>query len=117
MGPAEFDRGATYADLAKESRLDYIMLHNAPGESRSCAQHVTRAIEDLDEIEIFDEPAVLRQEVLKILSEIVREEEGIEAEVRRKIQSQRRIIPEGSPEWDILYRKYYGELIKRFGVG
>jgi len=81
------------------------------------AQHVTQAIEDLDEIEIFEEPAVLRQEVLKILSEIVREEEGIEAEVRRKIQSQRRIIPEGSPEWDILYRKYYGELIKRFGVG
>ena len=81
------------------------------------AQLVTQAIEDLDDIEIFEEPTVIRREILKILSGIAREEEEVETEVRRKIHSQRRIIPEGSAEWDILYRKYYSELIKRFEVG
>ena len=30
-----------------------------------------------------------------------------------KIESQRRIIPEGSPEWNILYHKYYNEEVKK----
>jgi hypothetical protein len=29
--------------------------------------------------------------------------------VRYKIESQTRDIPEGSEEWDILYRRYYDE--------
>jgi hypothetical protein len=28
---------------------------------------------------------------------------------RRRISSQRRVIPEGSPEWEVLFRKYYEE--------
>jgi len=30
--------------------------------------------------------------------------------------SQRRTILEGSQEWDILYRKYYNEEVKRLGI-
>lgn len=33
----------------------------------------------------------------------------IDALVRRKIASLSRNVPLGSPEWDILYRKYYEE--------
>jgi hypothetical protein len=36
--------------------------------------------------------------------------------VRKKITSQKKSIPEGSEEWDILYRKYYAEEMKRLGV-
>jgi hypothetical protein len=35
---------------------------------------------------------------------------------RQKIASQRRIIPEGSQEWDILYRKYYTDEVKKLGL-
>src|SRR3569832_537775 len=35
---------------------------------------------------------------------------------RQKIESQRRIIMEGSQEWDILYRKYYIEEVKKLGI-
>ena len=80
------------------------------------AQQFTRALEDLDEVEIFEEPTTIRQEILRILSELLREEEEVNLEARRRIQSQRRIIPEGTPEWDILYRKYYIDLMKKFRV-
>jgi hypothetical protein len=33
----------------------------------------------------------------------------IDTAVRYKIESQARNIPEGSEEWDILYRRYYDE--------
>ncbi|MGA3213702.1 MAG: DUF507 family protein [Terriglobales bacterium] len=35
---------------------------------------------------------------------------------REKIENQRRTILEGSQEWDILYRKYYAEEIKKLGL-
>jgi hypothetical protein len=35
---------------------------------------------------------------------------------RAKIESQRRTIAEGTQEWDILYRKYYNEEVKKLGI-
>ena len=43
----------------------------------------------------------------------MRADEAIDALVRRKIESQKRPIPEGSDEWDVLYRKYYEEEVAR----
>ena len=40
----------------------------------------------------------------------------VDQAARAKIASQRKIILEGSQEWDILYRKYYNEEVKRLGV-
>jgi hypothetical protein len=37
-------------------------------------------------------------------------------EARRKIESQRKTIIEGSEEWTILYRKYYNDEVKKLGV-
>ena len=34
-------------------------------------------------------------------------------EARRKIESQKKTVPEGSLEWDVLYRKYYAEELKK----
>ena len=44
------------------------------------------------------------------------EEVKIDNAARLKIASQRRIIPEGSQEWDILYRKYYNDEVKKLGI-
>ena len=43
-------------------------------------------------------------------------EEKLDQAARLKIESQRRIIPEGTPEWNILYRKYYNEEVKKLGI-
>ena len=62
-----------------------------------------------EEVEFFTEPQELRQEIVKLISDEMKADEAIDAMVRRKIESQKRTIVEGSDEWDVLYRKYYEE--------
>jgi hypothetical protein len=62
-----------------------------------------------DGVEYFDEPQDLRQKIFKLIEAEMKADEVIDALVRRKIESQRREILEGSSEWDVLYRKYYDE--------
>ena len=44
------------------------------------------------------------------------QEAKIDTAARQKIESQRCTILEGSQEWDILYRKYYNEEVKKLGI-
>jgi hypothetical protein len=74
------------------------------------------AIEALDEVEIFEEPNTIRQETVKILTELMHEEEKMDETVKARIASQKRTIPEGSGEWEILYRKYYNDELRKLGV-
>ena len=74
------------------------------------------AVEELDEVEIFEEPNTIRQGVVKHLTDLLLEEEKIDTAVRTKITSQKRTIPEGSAEWDILYRKYYADELRKLGI-
>jgi uncharacterized protein len=62
-----------------------------------------------EDVEFFMEPQQLRQEIVRLISEEMKADEAIDAMVRRKIESQKRTIVEGSDEWDVLYRKYYEE--------
>ncbi len=68
------------------------------------------------EVELLAEKNDVRLEILRLLTGLFREEEKVDRSVRQKILSQKRAIPEGSQEWDILYRKYYSEEVKKFGV-
>lgn len=70
----------------------------------------------IDEVEFIEDRDTIRQEIVQIIQALLKDEEQVDAEVRKKITSQKREIPEGSPEWDVLYRKYYGEQLKRIGV-
>jgi uncharacterized protein len=62
-----------------------------------------------DGIEYFVETQELRQEILRLIEGEMKADEAIDALVRRKIETQKRTIVEGSDEWDVLYRKYYEE--------
>ena len=66
-----------------------------------------------DGVEYFDEPQEIRQTIVKIIMDEMRNDEAIDALVRRKLESQKRGIVEGSDEWDVLYRKYYEEEVAR----
>jgi uncharacterized protein len=74
------------------------------------------AIKALDEVEIFEEPNTIRQEIVRVLNDLLRQEETVDQSVRQQISSQKRTIPEGSAEWDILYRKYYSDALRKLGV-
>jgi uncharacterized protein len=68
---------------------------------------------DVDFLEGYDD---IRQEMRRILEELLAGEEKLDKAARLKIESQRRIIPEGTPEWNILYHKYYNEEVKKLGI-
>jgi uncharacterized protein len=62
-----------------------------------------------EEIEFFAEPSEIRQDIFKMIEGEMKADEAIDVIVRRKIETQKRTIVEGSDEWDVLYRKYYEE--------
>jgi hypothetical protein len=64
-------------------------------------------------IEILEtEERILRETKRTIADELKFEDEADEA-ARRTIQSLSRKVPEGSREWDVLYRKYVEEEMNR----
>ena len=69
-----------------------------------------------DDVEFVEDRDTIRQEIVQILQALLKQEEQVDAEVRLKIGSQKKEILEGSEEWDILYRRYYAEGLKRMGV-
>jgi hypothetical protein len=81
------------------------------------SHRIMAAVEELDEVEIFDEPNAIRQAIVKVLNDLLHEEEKIDEAVRLRITSQKRTIPEGGAEWDILYRKYYNDELRKLGIG
>ena len=88
--------------------------------SREKVVRISHAVTDLlvasDDVQFIEDRDTIRQQIVLILQAMLKEEEQVDAEARRKIGSQKKEIPEGSEEWDILYRKYYSEEMKRMGV-
>lgn len=85
-------------------------------KSNKVAHVVTDALAEMDELDFVEDRNTIRLEVRKILEEVLNQEERIDKAARLKIESQKRTILEGSQEWDILYRKYYTEEVKKLGV-
>ena len=80
------------------------------------AHVVADTLADTDECEFLEDRNTIRQTARAILEKLLMEETRIDQAARLKIASQRKIIPEGSQEWDILYRKYYNEEVKKLGI-
>ena len=58
----------------------------------------------------------VRLQIVKTLTDELKIEELVDAEVRRMLASYSRKIPEGSREWDVMYQKLSEqELRKRLG--
>ena len=58
--------------------------------------------------EVLSERAAL-MEAKRILAEYFQRDDKTDEIVRRKIASLSRQVPQGSAEWDILYRRYFEE--------
>ena len=77
---------------------------------------ITDVLVASDDVEFVEDRDTIRQQVVAILTATLREEEKADAEVRKKITSQKKEILEGSEEWDVLYRKYYADELRRLGI-
>ena len=80
------------------------------------AHTVADALAELPEVDFLEDRNTIRQGARKALERLLLEETKLDAGARLKIQSQRKIIVEGSQEWDILYRKYYNDEVKKLGL-
>ena len=58
----------------------------------------------------------VRLGILREIRDILMKEESIDQLAQTKIRNQKRDIPEGSEEWTLLYRRYYEEEMKRYGI-
>ena len=80
------------------------------------AHTVADSLAEIEECDFLEDRNTIRQEARKALEKLLMDELKLDAGARMKIQSQRKIIVEGSQEWDILYRKYYNDEVKKLGL-
>jgi hypothetical protein len=58
----------------------------------------------------------IRLEIVRLMTDVLVTEDKVDRAARQKIRSQKRDIPEGSEEWDLMLRKYYAEELKKLGI-
>ena len=80
------------------------------------AHTVADTLAEIDEVGFLEDRNTIRQEARKELELLLTEEAKIDMMARQKIANQRKIILEGSQEWDILYRKYYNDEVRKLGI-
>ncbi|HEV2647132.1 MAG TPA: DUF507 family protein [Acidobacteriaceae bacterium] len=80
------------------------------------AHTVADTLAEIPECDFLEDRNTIRQEARKALEELLTAETKLDAGARQKIASQRKIILEGSQEWEILYRKYYNDEVKKLGL-
>jgi hypothetical protein len=88
----------------------------SPDKLNKLAHTVADTLADIDEVGFLEDRNTIRQEARKALTTLLGEEAKIDAAARLKIANQRKIIQEGSQEWEILYRKYYNDEVKKLGI-
>jgi len=76
------------------------------------SHQVSDKLASIDAVEFIEDRNTIRLAVVDILTKWLKKEEEIDKAARHKIEAQKRAIPEGSAEWEILYRKYYEEEMK-----
>jgi len=74
------------------------------------------ALRKARQVRLKKQPNEVRLEIVRLITELLLTEEKVDRAARQKIRSQKRDIPEGSEEWDILLRRYYQEELKKLGI-
>ncbi len=76
----------------------------------------TEQLAGMSDVEFLEGYDDIRQELRRVLEDLLVNEEKLDKAARQKIENQTRIIPEGSAEWNILYHKYYNDEVKKLGI-
>jgi len=64
-------------------------------------------------VDVLQAEERLLREIKRTIADELKFEDEADTAARRTIQSLSRRVPEGSPEWDVLYRKYLDEEMRR----
>lgn len=58
----------------------------------------------------------VRLEVVRVISDVLLNEEKADREARAKIRSMKKELQEGSEEWDLRHKQFYSEELKKLGI-
>lgn len=79
------------------------------------AHRILRELTAWKEVRLLEEEEKILREIKKAIIAEVKIDEEIDTVVRERLLSYSRKIPEGSPEWDILYQKLFSEEMRKKG--
>ena len=88
----------------------------SPDKLNKLAHTVADTLAEIDAVGFLEDRNTIRQDARKALTALLTDEARIDSAARLKIANQRKIILEGSQEWDILYRKYYNDEVRKLGI-
>jgi hypothetical protein len=123
--------GVSYQDMFRKAKNQLIQqrkIVRASGRDTGDAMKLSRdkitdishklvaAMKKSREVRVKKDVNDVRLDIVKAFTEILQVEEKADRAARDKVRSMKRDIPEGSEEWDILQKRYYGEELKRYGI-
>jgi len=76
---------------------------------------IVEFIEKNDDVDYSEDIGNIRLRIYHLIMDELKLFEDIENMAREKILTQKKNIPEGSREWEILFRKYTNEELNRLG--
>jgi hypothetical protein len=79
------------------------------------ASLITEYIEKHEELDYSDNIGDIRLKIFHLIMDQLRFFEDTENSAKERIQTQKKNIPEGSREWEILFRKYSIEELNKAG--
>ncbi len=74
---------------------------------------IVGSFKKMAEASVVGDDTQARREVKKVIAEHMKVEAELEQTVRKRLESYSRQAPEGSQEWDVLYRKTYEEELRK----
>ncbi|MGD0200374.1 MAG: DUF507 family protein [Bryobacteraceae bacterium] len=74
------------------------------------------ALRKARQVRLKKQPNEVRLDIVRLITDLLQSEEKVDRAARQKIRSQKREIPEGSEEWDLLLRRYYAEELRKLGI-
>ena len=75
------------------------------------------SLKNMAQASLVGDQAQALREVKRVIADQMKIEAELDQHIRRRLESYSRPIPEGSQEWDILYRKTYEEELRKRKLG
>ncbi len=78
---------------------------------------VLKGLLDKKAVALLAEESAVRREIKRIIIKELKLAESIDESIRKKLQSYSKKIPEGTPEWEVLYQRFFYEESAKKGRG
>jgi hypothetical protein len=80
------------------------------------SHQIVAALRRSRDVRVRKDSNEVRLGLVKEITDLLQMEERVDKASRAKVRSQKRDIPEGGEEYDLLHKRYYAEELKKLGI-